>query len=109
MSYAMLLVLPLLLASVLAVVALRRDRRGWAAVAIAAAAVLALTVVFDSIMIGIDLFRYDDALLLGAHIGLAPIEDLAYALIAVGIAVAVWRLWPVRGARSAAAEEHADA
>lgn len=108
MSYAMLLVLPLLLASVVAVVALRRDRRGWAAVAIAAAAVLALTVVFDSIMIGIDLFRYDDALLLGAHIGLAPIEDLAYALIAVGIAVAVWRLWPAREGQSAAAEGHVD-
>ncbi|SFS09715.1 lycopene cyclase domain-containing protein [Agrococcus baldri] len=97
MSYALLL-LPLLVAAVVcAVVALRGDRRGWTALAIAAAAVLALTLAFDSLMIALDLFRYDDALLLGPHIGLVPIEDLGYALVALLVVVALWRLLPARG------------
>lgn len=92
MSYALLLAAPLLAAAVLAVVALRRDRRGCAALAIAAAAVLALTIAFDSLMIATDLFRFDDAQLLGLRLGLAPVEDLGYALIAVFAVAAIWRL-----------------
>lgn len=100
MSYILVLA-PLLAASIVAaVLALRRDRRRWGALAIAAAIVLALTVVFDSLMIAADLFRYDDAKLLGPHIGLAPIEDLGYALIAVLLAAAIWTLLPSRGARA---------
>ncbi|WP_413320865.1 lycopene cyclase domain-containing protein [Agrococcus sp. 1P02AA] len=94
--YALLLAPALVIAVGLAAWALRRDRRGWAAVAIAAAAVLLLTVVFDSLMIAADLFRFDEALLLGVRIGLAPVEDLGYALIAVLVAAATWRLWPAR-------------
>ncbi|HET8867713.1 MAG TPA: hypothetical protein VFM87_05225, partial [Agrococcus sp.] len=71
------------------------------ALAIAAAAVLALTAVFDSIMIAADLFRFDEALLLGVRVGLAPVEDLAYALIAVLIAAAMWRLLPASSRRTA--------
>lgn len=96
MTYALLLALPLLAALVLALVALRRDRRGWTALAIAAVVVLALTVVFDSLMIAADLFRYDETLLLGPRLGLAPVEDLGYALIAVLVVVALWRLVPAR-------------
>ncbi|RWR19143.1 lycopene cyclase domain-containing protein [Agrococcus lahaulensis] len=97
MSYATLLT-PLLLAAVVAaIVAFRRDRRGWAALAIAAVVVMALTVVFDSLMIAADLFRFDDALLLGVRLGLAPIEDLGYALIALLLVAALWRLLPSRG------------
>lgn len=92
MSYALLLAAPLLATAVLVVIALRRDRRGWAALAIAAAAVLALTVAFDSLMIATDLFRFDDAQLLGLRLGLAPVEDLGYALIALFAVAAVWRL-----------------
>lgn len=96
MSYALLVAPLLLAAAVSAMVAVRRDRRGWAAVAIAASVVLLLTIVFDSIMIAVDLFRYDEALLLGPHVGLAPVEDLGYALIAVLVVVALWRLLPAR-------------
>lgn len=99
MSYLVVLA-PLLIASIVAaVLALRRDRRRWGAVAIAAAVVLALTVVFDSLMIAADLFRYDDEKLLGPHVGLAPVEDLGYALIAVLVAAAIWTLLPSRSAR----------
>ena len=103
MTYALLLAPPLLAATVAIAVALRRRGRSWAALAIAAAILLALTVVFDTAMIAADLFRYDDALLLGAHVGLAPIEDLAYALIALFVVVALWRLLPARIRSSSAA------
>nr|WP_241428939.1 lycopene cyclase domain-containing protein [Agrococcus sp. ARC_14] len=99
----------MLAAAVLAVIALRRDRRGWAALAVAAAVVLVLTVVFDSIMIAVDLFHYDDALLLGPRLGLAPVEDLAYALIAVLVVVAAWRLLPSRATAAERASEQPDA
>ncbi|UOW01627.1 lycopene cyclase domain-containing protein [Agrococcus sp. SCSIO52902] len=97
MSYAMLLTPLLVAAAIAAIVAFRRDRRGWAALAIASVVVMALTVVFDSLMIAADLFRFDDALLLGVRLGLAPIEDLGYALIALLLVAALWRLLPARG------------
>ncbi len=103
MTYALLLAPPLLAATIAVIVALRRRGRSWAALAIAAAILLALTIVFDTVMIAADLFRYDDALLLGAHVGLAPIEDLAYALVALFVAVALWRLLPSRIRSSSAA------
>ncbi|GEK80028.1 lycopene cyclase domain-containing protein [Agrococcus baldri] len=101
MSYAVLLLPLLVAAAVCTVVGIRRDRRGWAALAVALGAVLALTVAFDSLMIAIDLFRYDEALLLGPRLGLAPVEDLGYAGIAVLIVVALWRLLPARSRAAA--------
>ncbi|MFA4842181.1 MAG: lycopene cyclase domain-containing protein [Agrococcus sp.] len=107
MTYAVLLA-PLLAAAGIAVaVALRRRRRNWAALAIAAAILLALTIVFDTVMIAVDLFRYDEALLLGARVGLAPIEDLAYAIIALFVVVALWRLLPSRIRASSAGRSRA--
>ncbi|WP_404312366.1 lycopene cyclase domain-containing protein [Agrococcus terreus] len=96
MSYAVVLAPFLVAAVVAAVVAIRRDRRGWTALAIAAAIILLLTVVFDSLMIAADLFRFDDALLVGIRIGLAPLEDLGYALVALLVVAALWRLLPGR-------------
>lgn len=96
MSYAVVLAPFLVAAIVAAVVAIRRDRRGWAALAIAGAVILVLTVVFDSLMIAADLFRFDDALLVGIRIGLAPLEDLGYALVALLVVAALWRLLPRR-------------
>lgn len=92
MSYGAML-LPFLVGAVaLAVLVLRGDRRAWAAVGIAAVVVLALTAVFDSLMIAADLFRFDDGQLLGIRVGLAPIEDLGYALVALLVVVSVHRL-----------------
>ena len=59
----------------------RRGRRPGAlvVVALATGAVLTvLTVVFDSAMIAADLFRYDEAALLGPRLWLTPVEDLAW-------------------------------
>lgn len=42
-----------------------------------------MTIVFDNIMISLGLFGYGNGTLLGAYIGVMPIEDLAYPAIAV--------------------------
>jgi lycopene cyclase domain-containing protein len=59
---------------------------------------VALTLVFDNIMIAAGLFAYADAHISGLRIGLVPIEDLSYPL-ALAIALpGVWQLIP-RGRR----------
>ncbi|MFJ4210063.1 prenyltransferase [Paenarthrobacter sp. NPDC089675] len=68
------------------------DGRHWQAVGLAFAALAVLTAVFDSVMIGMELFHYDDAHLLGLKIGLAPLEDFAYPLAAVLLLPGLW-LW----------------
>ena len=58
--------------------------------------VLVLTAIFDNVIIGVGLVAYDPQLLSGLYIGLAPIEDFAYAVVApivVGCisALSTWR------------------
>ena len=53
-------------------------------------ALLVLTAVFDSVMIGAGLFTYDDAHLVGTRVGLAPIEDFAYPVAALILLPALW-------------------
>ena len=67
----------------------------WRAVGLAFAALAVLTAVFDSVMISMELFHYDDAHLLGANIGLAPIEDFAYPLAAALLLPGLW-VWLTR-------------
>lgn len=69
-----------------------RDRVNWRAVIVAAGALVVLTAVFDSIMIGLDLFSYEPSLISGVSIGLAPVEDFAYPLAAVIALPALWTL-----------------
>lgn len=76
-----------------ALFARRAGRRlSWSAVAGAAIVLLALTVVFDSLMIAAGLFGYEEGLIAGPRVGLAPIEDLAYPLAAVVALPALWAL-----------------
>lgn len=104
MTY-LLLALPFVAgAGVLALVAARRaSRSARLALVIGLAIVLVLTVVFDSIMIAVGLFTFPDEHLLGIRIGLAPIEDLLYAAVAVLVVWSLWHLMPAR--RSSAGNE----
>ena len=70
----------------------RERRRRWIATAIAGVVLLALTAVFDSLMIAVGLFEYTDGTRLGPTIGNAPIEDFAYPIVAVLVVPAVWTL-----------------
>jgi lycopene cyclase domain-containing protein len=87
------------------VVAARRwARRGelgrvLTAIGVAFVALGVLTVVFDSVMIGADLFRYGDGTLTGIDLWRAPVEDLWYPLVAVLLLPAVWELLGPRPAR----------
>lgn len=65
----------------------------------AALLLVALTVVFDTLMIAADLYVFDPDLILGVHLWGAPVEDLAYALAATMLMPA---LWTVLGRRTAA-------
>jgi lycopene cyclase domain-containing protein len=67
-------------------------RGWWTATALAAAALLALTAAFDSLMIAADLFRYDTGSLTGLRVLLAPVEDFAWPVVAVLVLPALWEL-----------------
>ncbi len=71
----------------------------WKAVGAAAVLLLALTAIFDNVIIGTGLVDYDDALISGVRIGLAPIEDFAYTVAALVLLPAVWELLPRRRTR----------
>lgn len=100
----------LVLAGVLLVAAVllrRAPRRGTlvALMALTAATVSVFTAVFDSLMIAAGLFRYSPSHLVGLQIGLAPIEDFAYVILAAVLLPALWIGLP--GARKASAGESA--
>lgn len=54
----------------------------WRAIGYATAALLAITAIFDNVIIGLGIVAYDPALISGIKVGLAPIEDFAYSLAA---------------------------
>jgi lycopene cyclase domain-containing protein len=70
----------------------RRERHFAASVAITAGILVLLTVVFDSLMVIADLFRYDESLLVGIRIWQAPVEDLAWPVAAALLLPSVWLL-----------------
>jgi lycopene cyclase domain-containing protein len=72
-------------------VALRRPPR-WTAVFVGLGILLVMTAVFDNVMIGIGLVGYDRSLISGAFIGVAPLEDFAYAIAAAILLPSLWTL-----------------
>lgn len=94
MTYA-LIVLPFAILTVVAVLlTVRRPDFGarMAASAVAALVLVVLTAIFDNVMIASDLFSYPDDRISGIRIGLAPIEDFAYAVCAAFLVPAVYEL-----------------
>ena len=69
-----------------------------ASVGLTLGVVLVMTAVFDNVMIGVGLVGYDEAKISGAFIGIAPLEDFAYAIAA---AVLLPSLWALLGGRRA--------
>jgi lycopene cyclase domain-containing protein len=54
----------------------------WRAIGFATVALLLITAIFDNVIIGLGIVAYDESLISGIKIGLAPIEDFAYSLAA---------------------------
>jgi len=75
----------------LAALVSRRAPR-WGAVAFTLGVVILMTAVFDNIMIGVGLVGYDAAKISGAFVGIAPLEDFAYAIAAVILLPSLWTL-----------------
>ncbi|TFD72217.1 lycopene cyclase domain-containing protein [Cryobacterium sp. Hb1] len=93
MTYLLLNAVFLVVATLVAVVAVKRrliSVRFVSAVAGALTLTLLLTAVFDNLMIGAGLFSYDPERISGVLIGLAPIEDFAYPLAAAILLPALW-------------------
>jgi lycopene cyclase domain-containing protein len=89
-TYAVLTVVVLALVSAVCLPVLRglpRRPLRWTA-----AALLALTAVFDSAIVGFGLTVYDTAKVLGVHVGAAPLEDFGYTLAALMIVPTLWTL-----------------
>ncbi len=85
MTYAVLAAVFVAVSAAVAVAAsvVRRLTAGWwATTGITIGVLILLTVVFDSLMITADLFRFDEASLLGPRLWRAPVEDLAWPLAA---------------------------
>jgi lycopene cyclase domain-containing protein len=72
-------------------VVLRRPPR-LASILLAGAILLVMTAIFDNVMVGVGLVGYDRRLISGAFIGVAPLEDFAYAIAAVVLLPSVWML-----------------
>lgn len=88
MTYVVLSVAVLALLACVALPTLRRLRRR--PLLLAALALVALTAVFDNVIVGVGIVDYDDAKISGLLVPVAPIEDFAYALGAILLVPAVW-------------------
>ena len=75
----------------LAAILARRAPR-WRAVALTALPLLILTAVFDNVLVGTGIVGYDEAVISGAKIGVAPLEDFAYTIAALVLLPSLWSL-----------------
>lgn len=64
--------------------------RSWRHFVIIVFHLLAMTAIFDSLIVYAGIVGYDSSKILGLNIGFAPIEDFAYTVAAVLIVPALW-------------------
>jgi lycopene cyclase domain-containing protein len=93
MTYWALNAIFLAVVAVVAVIAvLVRRPPAAASVGLTLGVLLVMTAVFDNVMIGVGLVGYDRTLISGAFIGIAPLEDFAYAIAACVLLPSLWML-----------------
>ena len=79
--------------SVAALVVLARAGRRALLPALAGLVVLVLlTAVFDNVIVGTGIVAYDPGRILGLRLGVAPVEDFSYAVVAALALPALWVL-----------------
>jgi lycopene cyclase domain-containing protein len=81
-----------LVAAVAVIAALARRAPRWRAVGLAAIPLVVLTGVFDNVIVGTGVVAYDPDRILGARLGVMPIEDFSYAIAAVVLLPSLWAL-----------------
>lgn len=62
----------------------------WRAIGFTMLWMLLVTLVFDNIIIGLEIVGYDKTKMSGILLGLAPIEDFAYTVVAVLAVSIIW-------------------
>jgi lycopene cyclase domain-containing protein len=93
--------LTLVVAVVIAAMIRRRAGNGvnWSAMGITMVVLILMTAIFDNVMIGVGLVGYNETLISGVFVGIAPLEDFAYAVAAVVLLPALWTLCGARTSR----------
>ena len=71
---------------------LSRRSPQWASTGLVLVAVLVLTAVFDNVMIAVGLVGYAASRISGVFVGVAPLEDFAYAIAVVVLLPSLWML-----------------
>jgi lycopene cyclase domain-containing protein len=102
MTYWLLNLAFLAVVAVVAIAALiaRRTPR-WRLVGLTAIVVVVMTAVFDNVLVGVGIVAYDPARISGIRIGVAPLEDFAYAIAAVVVLPSLWSLLTPRARETA--------
>jgi lycopene cyclase domain-containing protein len=105
-----LLNLPFLAAAAAVAVAAALARRAprWRSVGLTAIVVLVLTAVFDNVLVATGIVGYDPDRISGVLVGVAPIEDFAYAIAAVVLLPSLWALLGGLDTRTSIADRPAD-
>ena len=62
----------------------------WRAIGFTMLWMLLVTLVFDNVIIGLEIVGYDKTKISGILLGLAPIEDFAYTVVAVLAVSTIW-------------------
>jgi len=62
----------------------------WRAIGFTMLWMLLVTMVFDNVIIGLEIVGYDKTKISGILLGLAPIEDFAYTVVAVLAVSIIW-------------------
>jgi len=78
------------LVAVATLIARRAPR--WRVIALTAIPLVVLTAVFDNVLVGVGIVAYNPHLISGLRLGVAPVEDFAYAIAAVVLLPCLWSL-----------------
>jgi lycopene cyclase domain-containing protein len=88
LSYLGIALPPVLVAGLLAL--LLRKHLNQRALGLAAALTLLMTLVFDNLIILFGIVGYDESLISGVKLGVAPIEDFSYTLVGLVLIPITW-------------------
>ena len=90
LSYLSIALPPVLVAGMLALIC--RNRLNLRSLGLAVALTLVMTLVFDNLIILFGIVGYDESLISGVKLGVAPIEDFSYTLVGLVLIPLTWEL-----------------
>lgn len=98
-TYLAMSVPSLLWAAVLTVVAVWKFELRLSSLLAPLGFLLVSTALFDNLIVGSGLVAYDESKILGIRLGVAPIEDFLYAIVAVLVTASLWQILRRRDTR----------